>query len=41
MIGWDWFWIFLAILIDLSTIGGSGYANKERLPGSSYQDLNP
>jgi hypothetical protein len=39
--GWDWFWIFLAVLIDVSSIGGSGYANRDRLPSSYYSDTNP
>lgn len=29
--GFDWLWLFLAVLIDLGAIGGSGYANKDRL----------
>jgi hypothetical protein len=37
--GWDWLWLFLAAIIDLAGIGGSGYANKDRVP--YYQDTNP
>lgn len=29
--GFDWLWLGLAVLIDLGAIGGSGYANKDRL----------
>lgn len=39
VIGWDWLWIILAAAIDLTSIGGSGYANRDRLP--AYQDTNP
>jgi hypothetical protein len=39
MQGFDWIWILLALLIDFATIGGSGFANRDRLP--YYQDTNP
>jgi hypothetical protein len=29
--GFDWFWLILAILIDLGQIGGAGYANRNRV----------
>lgn len=32
---WDWFWLFLAVLIDVGAIGGSGWANKDRLGQSA------
>ncbi|MCS6882201.1 MAG: hypothetical protein RMK84_00550 [Oscillochloridaceae bacterium] len=28
---WGWFWVILAFLIDMGAIGGSGYANRDRL----------
>jgi hypothetical protein len=31
--GFDWFWIFLAVLIDVSHWAGSGWANRNRMPG--------
>jgi hypothetical protein len=31
--GFDWLWVFLAFLLDLSVLGGSGYANRERAGG--------
>ena len=37
--GWDWLWIILALFIDLASIGGSGYANRDRMP--MYADTNP
>ena len=30
---WGWFWIILAAIIDLGGIGGSGFANRNRMPG--------
>ena len=31
--GFDWFWIVLAVLLDISHAIGTGYANRERVPG--------
>ena len=31
--GFDWFWIFLAVLMDVSHWAGSGWANRNRMPG--------
>ena len=31
--GFDWFWLFLAVALDISHMAASGYANKERIPG--------
>jgi hypothetical protein len=33
--GFDWFWLALAFLVDLGGIAGSGYANRQRVPGYS------
>ena len=33
IIGWDWFWLVLAVMIDLSQAAGSAYANRNRMPG--------
>jgi hypothetical protein len=30
--GFDWFWLTLAVLIDISHWASSGYANRERIP---------
>lgn len=30
---WDWLWLALAFVIDLGGIGGSGFANRQRMPG--------
>jgi hypothetical protein len=29
--GLDWFWLALAVALDLSSVGGTGYANRDRL----------
>ena len=31
--GGDWFWLFLAFLLDLSHYASSAYANRDRMPG--------
>jgi hypothetical protein len=31
--GFEWFWIALAVLLDISHAIGSGYANRDRYPG--------
>jgi hypothetical protein len=33
IVGWDWFWLVLALMIDVGGIFSSGYANRERVPG--------
>jgi hypothetical protein len=33
--GFDWFWLFLALMIDLGGALSSGYANRDRVPGYS------
>jgi len=34
--GWDWLWLILAVVIDVSHYGASAYSNRDRLPyGSS------
>jgi hypothetical protein len=33
IVGFDWLWIGLAVLADLSTYAGGGYGNRERIPG--------
>jgi hypothetical protein len=31
--GWDWFWIALAVVADISSYASSGYSNRNRVPG--------
>jgi hypothetical protein len=33
LIGFDWFWLILAVVIDLTHYGAAGYANRNRIPG--------
>jgi hypothetical protein len=35
IVGWDWFWLILAVVIDVGQLGSSGYANRNRMPGYS------
>jgi len=34
--GWGWLWVILAFLFDLGAYSGSGYTNRDRLPGYKY-----
>ena len=31
--GFDWVWIALAIFVDLASYSGSGWGNRDRIPG--------
>jgi hypothetical protein len=31
--GWDWFWIVMAVVIDLMHYSSTAYYNRERIPG--------
>jgi hypothetical protein len=33
VIGWDWLWIGLAVMADVSFYAGGGYGNRDRLSG--------
>jgi hypothetical protein len=33
--GFDWLWLGLALLLDVSSYGGSAWGNRDRIPGSS------
>ena len=30
--GLDWLWLILAVVLDLASIGGAGFANRNRIP---------
>ena len=30
--GLDWLWLFLAVVLDIASIGGAGAANRNRIP---------
>lgn len=31
--GWDWLWLVLAFMVDISMWASSGYNNRNRVPG--------
>ena len=31
--GFDWFWLVVAVMLDISHLAASGYANRDRVPG--------
>jgi len=33
VIGFDWLWIALAVLVDIGMYVGGGYGNRDRIPG--------
>jgi len=33
--GWNWIWVVLAAVIDITTYAGGGYGNRNRIPGYS------
>jgi hypothetical protein len=33
IVGWDWFWLIVAIVLDVSHYASSAYANRDRMPG--------
>jgi hypothetical protein len=35
LVGFDWFWLVLAVFLDISHWVSTGYANRERLPGGA------
>lgn len=32
LVGLDWLWLALAVVLDLGHVGGTGYANRGRVP---------
>lgn len=34
--GFDWFWLGLAFLGDLASYATSGYANRDKIPGTQF-----
>ena len=39
--GLDWLWMFLAVVMDLASIGGAGYANRNRIPAGMPGSMGP
>ena len=33
--GWGWFFVVIAFILDLASYGGSGYTNRDRIPGTA------
>jgi len=33
VVGWTWLWIILGLFLDLAAYAGSGYGNRDRIPG--------
>jgi hypothetical protein len=33
VIGFDWLWLALAVVADISMYAGGGYGNRDRIPG--------
>lgn len=31
--GWGWFWVILALAVELGSYGGSAYGNRRSIPG--------
>ena len=31
--GWDWFWLFIEVVLDLMYYSSTAYYNRNRLPG--------
>jgi hypothetical protein len=39
--GFDWFWLFLAVMMDLSHLAASAYNNRDRVPGYAPASAQP
>ncbi len=35
VVGFDWIWLGLGLLVDISSYVGGGYGNRDRMPGYS------
>ncbi len=35
IVGFDWFWLGLALVADIAMWTGGGYGNRNRMPGYS------
>lgn len=33
--GWDWMWLILAVLLDISHYASTAYGNRDQIPGMS------
>ena len=39
--GWDWFWIVLAVFLDLGHYGHTAYNNRDAIPGYTPPPAQP
>ena len=39
--GWDWFWLVMAVVIDLMHWSSSAYQNRNRIPGYTPPPTQP
>jgi len=39
--GLDWLWMFLAVLMDVASVGSAGYANRDRIPAGMPGAMGP
>jgi len=39
--GLDWLWLFLAVIVDLASIGAAGAANRNRIPAGMPGSMPP
>ena len=39
VVGFDWFWIVLSVVIDIASYGGGAYGNRDRIRG--YTSTTP
>ena len=37
VIGFDWFWVALAVFADIASYSGGAYGNRDRMPGYGYR----
>ena len=33
LVGWDWMWLGLAVVLDLTHYGSTAYSNRQQIPG--------
>jgi hypothetical protein len=39
--GWDWFWLFMAVFLDISHYAHTAYNNREAIPGYTPTPTQP
>lgn len=41
LVGWDWFWIVLAVLLDIGHLAHTTYTNRNTIPGYTAAPSTP